>query len=166
MALRECKECGKEISKKAKECPNCGSPQGTKGIGCIPGLIITIAVVAVIGSLSDNSTNVSSSSYSQAKSQKQSALENVQLDFKWNKSGFGSVMEADFVITNNNSFPIKDIEITCTHFANSGTKIDSNKRTIFEVVSANKSKTMSDFNMGFIHSQAASSSCSISDLKL
>jgi len=30
MALSKCKECGHEISKKAKECPNCGSPQGPK----------------------------------------------------------------------------------------------------------------------------------------
>jgi hypothetical protein len=27
MALKKCKECGEEISKKAKECPKCGSPQ-------------------------------------------------------------------------------------------------------------------------------------------
>jgi len=26
MALSECRECGKEISKKAEICPNCGSP--------------------------------------------------------------------------------------------------------------------------------------------
>lgn len=30
MALSKCKECGHEISKKAKECPSCGSPQGPK----------------------------------------------------------------------------------------------------------------------------------------
>ena len=27
MALIKCKECGHEISKKAKECPNCGAPR-------------------------------------------------------------------------------------------------------------------------------------------
>ena len=30
MALKKCKECGNEISKKAKECPKCGEPQGPK----------------------------------------------------------------------------------------------------------------------------------------
>ena len=30
MALKKCKECGEEISKKATECPKCGSPQKKK----------------------------------------------------------------------------------------------------------------------------------------
>ena len=29
MALIKCSECGKEISDKAKSCPNCGSPVST-----------------------------------------------------------------------------------------------------------------------------------------
>lgn len=30
MAMKKCKECGKEISKDAKVCPNCGKKQGSK----------------------------------------------------------------------------------------------------------------------------------------
>jgi len=30
MALEKCKECDHEVSKKAKECPNCGAPVGAK----------------------------------------------------------------------------------------------------------------------------------------
>ena len=30
MALIKCNECGKEISDKAKVCPNCGNPISTK----------------------------------------------------------------------------------------------------------------------------------------
>ncbi len=30
MALKKCKDCGQEISKKAKACPKCGAPQGPK----------------------------------------------------------------------------------------------------------------------------------------
>lgn len=30
MALIKCKECGKEVSDKAKSCPNCGAPIDTK----------------------------------------------------------------------------------------------------------------------------------------
>jgi hypothetical protein len=32
MALIKCKECGKEISKKARSCPNCGAPARSRGI--------------------------------------------------------------------------------------------------------------------------------------
>lgn len=30
MAMIKCPECGKEVSDKAKNCPNCGSPIDTK----------------------------------------------------------------------------------------------------------------------------------------
>lgn len=73
-------------------------------------------------------------------------------------------MEADFVVKNKSKYDVKDIEIECTHSANSGTKIDSNKRVAYEIFKANKNKKLKDFNMGFIHSQATSTSCSITDL--
>ncbi len=95
---------------------------------------------------------------------KEDALSKVQLDFKWGTGGFGSIMMANFTISNESKYNIKDIEITCTHFANSGTKIDSNNRTIYESIPAGKKKVMRDFNMGFIHSQAKSSTCKITDL--
>ena len=38
-------------------------------------------------------------------------------------------MVATFVIYNDNKFPVKDLVVTCTHTANSGTVIDSNTRT-------------------------------------
>jgi|GEM_PF-2598616 len=41
MSIIKCKECGKEISSKAKICPNCGAPFKKKS-GC---LIITIILV-------------------------------------------------------------------------------------------------------------------------
>ena len=51
----------------------------------------------------------------------------------------------------------------CTHSAPSGTEIDSNTRTIYELVPAGSKKVVKDFNMGFIHSQAASTYCQIVD---
>jgi len=88
----------------------------------------------------------------------------VKIDFKWSTTGFGNIMEADFTIINPTENAIKDIEITCTHYAKSGTKIDSNKRTVYEIVQAKEKKVFKKFNMGFIHNQASSSSCGITDL--
>lgn len=99
-------------------------------------------------------------------SPKQVALENVNLDFSWDKEGFGNVMKAKFTVTNNSQYQIKDIEITCTHYAKSGTRIDSNERTIYDVVPAKGQSTFEKFNMGFIHSQAEKSICVITDLKV
>ena len=49
-----CKECGKEISNKAKTCPSCGSPV-TKNIGCW-GLILAIVFIGFIISIIVSST--------------------------------------------------------------------------------------------------------------
>ena len=36
MALKKCKECGKEVSSTAKLCPHCGAPQPKQmGIGSV-----------------------------------------------------------------------------------------------------------------------------------
>lgn len=47
MAMINCKECGKEISNKAKTCPNCGSPV-TKNIGCGWLILVIVFVVFII----------------------------------------------------------------------------------------------------------------------
>ena len=88
----------------------------------------------------------------------------VKLNYTWSTDGM--IMTGNFKIENPTDHPFKDFEITCNHFAPSGTKIDSNTRTIYEVVKAHGKKTMNNFNMGFIHSQTKSSSCSITDLIL
>ena len=44
MALKKCKECGKEVSSKADLCPHCGAKQKRKGIGCGGALLIIIAI--------------------------------------------------------------------------------------------------------------------------
>jgi hypothetical protein len=82
-------------------------------------------------------------------------------DFSWRKEAFGNVMEVDFTIENMLPVNVKDIEIKCTHSAPSGTVIDSNTRTIYEVIGAGKTRVFRNFNMGFIHAQAYRSSCQV-----
>ena len=77
----------------------------------------------------------------------------VDLDYSWTKSGLGSVMELDLVIKNKNEFSVKDVEVRCEHYARSGTKIDANDRTIYDVIDAKSTKSYTRFNMGFIHEQ-------------
>ena len=97
---------------------------------------------------------------------KEQALSQIRIDVRWSTGGFGSVMLADFSVSNSSPYPVKDLEVTCTHFANSGTQIDSNTQTIYEVVPAKGKKVVRDFNMGFIHSQATSTSCKVTDLTI
>jgi hypothetical protein len=51
MALTKCKECGREVSTKAKICPNCGSPVKSRPfVGCLT-IILSIAFIGIITSL-------------------------------------------------------------------------------------------------------------------
>lgn len=93
------------------------------------------------------------------------ALADVKLEYKWGKK-HDTLMVANFIVINNGYRDVKDIEIECVHSGPSGTRIDSNKRTIYELVPARSRKVFNGFDMGFIHSQAVSSLCTVVDLKI
>jgi len=91
-------------------------------------------------------------------------LNNVALDFRWHREGLGNFMLADFTIRNPTQYRFKDFEITCDHSAPSGTVIDSNTRTIYEIVEPVSEKIVKQVDMGLIHNQAQTSDCKITDL--
>ena len=161
MALIKCKECGNVVRKKAKKCPKCGAPVGPKQYSLFS-LILIVGLGWFIYSTVTNEPGITTNE----PKPKDIALKNVSLDFEWTKAAFGNVMEANFTVKNNSNYNIKDLKIKCIHTAASGTKIDSNTRTIYQRVDAKKSKKFTRFNMGFINSQVKSSSCSIIDLMI
>ncbi len=77
----------------------------------------------------------------------------------WSAEGFGTVMIATFRIDNDNTFPIKDVEVTCIHSGKSGTPISKSTRTVYEWINANSYHYVRDFNMGFFHGQAVTATC-------
>jgi len=89
----------------------------------------------------------------------------ITLDFDWEKGGFDNVMIATFLINNKSDRDIRDITIICDHAAKSGTKLNSNIKTIYEIVKAHNKKRIKNFNMGLIHDQTASSTCKIFDFE-
>lgn len=166
MALTKGKECGNDVSAKADSCPKCGAKIKAKSIGC-GGLILVLIVIGIIGALFSQNSNSPSSTPSKpsAADIERQVKEQVKIKkLSWHKSGFDNVMLVNATFENKSNRAVKDIELTCEHYSNSGTKIDSNSRVIYEVVEPGKSKGVHDFNMGFIHSQAAKTSCSITDL--
>lgn len=161
MALIKCKACNSEMSKQASACPKCGHPN--KEANYLSGgqvlLGFGIAIAAIWWLASGNSSSVSTPD------PKRTALASMELvDVAWKKDGFGSVMVMSATIKNRGAASVKDVEIDCTHSSNSGTKIDSNSEIIYEIVPAGQSIQIKDFSMGFIHSQASSTSCRITDL--
>ena len=75
-------------------------------------------------------------------------------------------MMADFTIMNPLDYAIKDIEVTCTYFSKSGDKINSNKKTINDVIPPKEIKVFKDFNMGAIHDKTHSTACNCTNIKV
>src|SRR2546423_1848050 len=107
---------------------------------------LSVFVALAVGSADQNQNGSSSRSGTANDTPKEIALRSLKLDYKWTKGGFGGVMIADFTIDNPTEYAVKDIEITCTHFGKSGTQIDSNTRTIYEMFPAKGKKIIKDFN--------------------
>jgi hypothetical protein len=165
MALKPCRECKKEVSTSAATCPHCGTKSPTargKPVSAGMGCLIVGVVLLIVGSLVSrtNDTPVA------PPTPEATALSALTLDFKWQVGGFGNVMLADFTVTNVGERGIKDFTIRCIHSAKSGTEIDRNTKVIYDVVPAKTTKKFKDVNMGFINSQAESSSCSILKLAM
>lgn len=49
MAIRPCKECGKDVSTRATSCPHCGAPVSQQKNGCLP--VLGIGVCVVVGAV-------------------------------------------------------------------------------------------------------------------
>lgn len=91
-------------------------------------------------------------------------MRDAKLDFTWSLGGFDNIMLANFTIHNPTQFRFKEVEVKCVHFAPSGTVIDSNTRTIYQLFEAHSTKKLEQFDMGFINQQVKSSVCHINDL--
>ena len=61
---------------------------------------------------------------------------------------------------------IKDIEIICIHYDINGSRVSGKDLTIYEVVSSNGQKNISDFNLGLKHPQIDQTECKITDLEV
>jgi hypothetical protein len=83
----------------------------------------------------------------------------------WEKGGFGSVAIVSLTITNKNTYPVRDIAISCQFDGNSGTTLSDLAYTIYDVVPAKGSKRFNKLNIGFINSQSARGGCHLATAK-
>jgi hypothetical protein len=128
---------------------------------CALGLVVMIVLAA--GSGDTGNSFAPKPPTTERPTLKETVRQKLSLDFTWTKVGFDNIMEANFLVKNNSDYAVKDLEITCRHSAASGTEIDSNKRTIYDIVKPHSKRRFPKFNMGFIHSQARSSGFAITD---
>jgi hypothetical protein len=170
--MPDCNHCGAVLSPHSQFCSICGAQVRKKRglgfwlLGCavllaIPWVLTTVFyIVLSSGGKQDSKAGISERS----RSPREIALSQVKLKYSWSKDAV--VMTANFTIQNESEYVLKDFEIHCLHFAPSGTLIDQNTRTIYEIIKPHSAKRIPQFNMGFINSQAASSNCRIQNLAI
>lgn len=173
MAMAKCRECGSDVSDSAKTCPKCGISTPVKKTSLLVKLILGFFALAVFGQVvarlgGATSDGASSSASNQpAKLTEDELANNVEVkQFTWNTGGFNTVMVISKIsIENKNKEAVKDFELECTHTGPSGTVIDRNKLTVFQILPAGKTSSFKDLNMGFIRAQAAKSFCKVASVK-
>lgn len=163
MAMIRCKGCSAEISKKAPICPHCGHPNPVaKHLGGGETLLALVVAGVVIWWLASRE-----GSSAAPEDPKKAAVASLQLsDVSWTRGGFDTVMLLDVAISNRGSRAVKDVEIRCEHASPSGTIIDSNTATIYQVFPAGQTVEVKGFEMGFIHTQAERTNCRIENAVL
>jgi hypothetical protein len=81
--------------------------------------------------------------------------------FTWSKAVPEIVIQADLTIESALPFALKEIEVACAQFARTGVVIDSQRRTITELVPAHGSLQVEALVIGPVHPEAGSSGCRI-----
>lgn len=74
---------------------------------------------------------------------------------------FGGVLQISFSIENKGEKDVKDIELACTFYAASKTKLGETSKTLYQVVKAHQKNTFKHFNMGFMYPQTDRYNCYI-----
>ena len=83
------------------------------------------------------------------------------IDTRGTKAGFDTIMELAGTLKNSSPVDLKDAVIECDLFAESGTKIDSVRATVYKVVPANGQVRFTEESMGFAHSDWESYACGV-----
>ena len=180
MALTKCPECGQDVSTQAKACPACGAPakkpSGARLALFLLGVLGVFGLAAVMvrnppakepPSPPPPSAPAPPPAVSPAEPPrplKADVMRAVDLTMRWEKGGFGTVLVANVTLTNKSAHPVKDVELLCGIWAESGTELGRLRHTIYEAFAPQRTKTVRQANMGFIHSQAHTVGCVVSDL--
>lgn len=136
-------------------------------IACIFGAILIFAAALVReDNAAEKLVSAASPTFQQANAHDSAMQSTTITKFHGFKDETGVILHENLTIKNDGPVAVKDITIKCNNIAPSGTVIDSNERTIYEVVPARKTRTFRDFNMGFINPQSSASSCEIKDLTI
>ena len=98
--------------------------------------------------------------------EEQDALDGLKLDYRPRKVGFGTVLEIDITIKNVSVYAVKDVQVVCDLFGNSGTAVGEVRQTLFELITGETTKKFPQVNFGLVQQQAQRVHCRIENAKL
>lgn len=175
MALRNCKECGKEISSKAKKCPSCGADQRNwfmkhKIISFVLALVVLGGIGSAMGGGESNTATVNNKSNTASKQPVAKVGDVIKTDkleivitsikevaqvgsdgFEAKPSQGGTYVAVQWQYKNISKEPIGSFSTPTLHLVDkSGTKYDSDIDATSSLATEIKldSKIMSDLNPG------------------
>ncbi len=178
-----CEDCGGSVSKNAESCPHCGAvlkrkkPRTSGGTMLIAVLIVGSFALWIVGEIMKTPRQreverqrVQERQQAQERRRKEILAQvgeemrirdQISVDAKWRKGGFGTVAVCDLTFKNDSDRTIKDVELLVRYSSESGVALGSHKEVIYSVVPAGETKSINEHAMGFVHQQAENASVSI-----
>jgi hypothetical protein len=82
-------------------------------------------------------------------------------DFVGHGGILDEVMTLSVTIRNDHDYPVKDFNIRCVHFGKSGTRLGSNRITVYDQIAAHSTIIRNQIHVGIFDPQTFKSSCDI-----
>ena len=79
----------------------------------------------------------------------------------WRRGGLGSNALVTMTLRNDNSYAIKDIDISCAFLRPNGSHLTDRSRVITDVVNMKSRKTFARLHVGFVNVNAAKAKCAL-----
>ena len=79
----------------------------------------------------------------------------------WRRGGLGSKALVTMTLRNDNSYPVRNIDISCAFLRPDGSYLTGRSRTITDVINMKSRKTFARLHVGFVNVNAAKAKCSL-----
>ena len=79
----------------------------------------------------------------------------------WRRGGLGSNALVTFTLRNDNDYPVKDVEISCSFSRRDGSHLTDRRRVLPETVNMKSRKTFAHVHIGFVNVNASQAKCSL-----
>jgi len=131
MALIKCKECGHEISKSAKNCPNCGAKRKKSSAGCLVFIILGFLFFGYFASIdtsSYSSPSINTSTTTSTSTTEDFGPKLVLIDWNWSHQSSFAIVEGQ--VKNISDQPLDNVKAVVEFYTGDDVFISSDNSLI------------------------------------